>query len=209
MVRSDTIVKKFVCTPSSLLSGRPSFFIFFLQVIFTVTTGLLTRQAHFSLFGCCFIQQNTLYSLCALGSLISVRKPSFEKRNDILTGWFRFSSTAKHSSMLLSFSASVVVRPNPPHSSSFNDRSPHLTKPFLLVVYTNTLLATLNIRKSVIRPTSSGGGGGGVGGGGIGSRMVVDRTLSLRNLPSSPISPHVSFHTFLKTFLTDFFLGIG
>ena len=45
VVRSDTFVKKFVCTPSSLLSG--ALMIYFLKVIFTVTTGLLTRQAHF------------------------------------------------------------------------------------------------------------------------------------------------------------------
>jgi hypothetical protein len=68
---------------------------------------------------------------------------------------------------------------------SFLYLNPHLTI-ILLLVYTNSLLATLNARKSIspLRPTSTGGGVGG------GSRMM-DRTLSLRNLPSSPDSPHV------------------
>ena len=92
-------------------------------------------------------------------------------------------------------------------------------------MYTNSLLATLNIRKSIIRPTSSGsfigvggggGGGVGIGNGGIGSRMVVDRKLSLRDLPSSsPISPHVRYIHFdvflyvlvLTTFFFLFFHG--
>ena len=61
---------------------------------------------------------------------------------------------------------------------------------FLVIVYTNSLLATLNARK-LLRPVSIGGGGGG------GNRMVVDATLSLRNLPTSPISPEVkkNFHS--------------
>ena len=81
-------------------------------------------------------------------------------------------------------------------------------------MYTNSLLATLNIRKSIIRPTSSGsfigvggGGGVGIGNGGIGSRMVVDRKLSLRDLPSSsPISPHVRY-IFIFTGMIALFLN--
>ena len=53
-----------------------------------------------------------------------------------------------------------------------NDRSPGPT----LLVYAISLLATLNARK-VLRPISTGGG-----------NRTVDRTLSLRHLPSSPVS---------------------
>ena len=127
-----------------------------------------------------------------------MRKPSFESVLILYTDWVALDSHRRPNIRLCYFlflyrSSYVLIQLTPPHLTIA-----HLTTQRL--VYTNTLLATLNIRKSVIRPTSSVGGGGGGGGGGIGSRMVVDRTLSLRNLPSSPISPHVSLEYFIPPF---------
>ena len=160
------------------------------------------------------VNTGLLTSLCALGSLISVRNLYFHSFffipfESVLIlikyfwwwwWWFvlgsRWWPNINLCYILLLHRSSYV-------SISLQSKNPHLTITHQKnLVYTNSLLATLNIRKSIIRPTSSGsfigvgggGGGVGIGNGGIGSRMVVDRKLSLRDLPSSsPISPHVRY----------------